>query len=587
MRIKGNLTSLAVLFFICLAVRGVSQTLSASYLDSLDYEGLLTEFDRFEGNFDNQQIIAREYLERARLVNDTIKIARGFDRLARLFDPATNIIYADSIIRITSNSGNKTYPALAYIIKGFEYNKIGDIINSTKNLFRAYDLSIDKKNVPQQLFILHLLIVNQSKWGDKKKALALQRKRHAILMSPDYIESLKASMRSGANIDINQLLINDQILSYGNFFICFNNLKNRDSSEFYLEKLKSNINDYHWVGRSNFLEFVQEAEVELSYLKGDYSRTKYLARKVLIDDNNSLSADSKLNLFQLLGSSEYILGNRTVGIENLKKADSLIDTGEVLIEPKHRNIYLTFNSFSEESNDLEGQISSLNKIIKIDSLLAVYHTHFEPNLVREIDVSLLINKKEALIESLNEENLRSKKTNLWIGLILVFTCGLLAYYFYQQKVYKRRFKKLIKRVDNPVFEDEPKYSYELSSSIIGSILDKLKLFENSNGFLDHDLSLHSLANRFETNPNYLSRVINAKIGKNFSRYINDLRIDYAMKYLLSDPKMRKYTIKAIAEECGYKSGESFSKAFYKQNGIYPSYYIKQLEKNESGINSKS
>ena len=42
--------------------------------------------------------------------------------------------------------------------------------------------------------------------------------------------------------------------------------------------------------------------------------------------------------------------------------------------------------------------------------------------------------------------------------------------------------------------------------------------------------------------------------------------------------MRKYTIKAIAAECGYKNAESFSKAFYKINGIYPSYYIKKIEK---------
>ena len=71
-----------------------------------------------------------------------------------------------------------------------------------------------------------------------------------------------------------------------------------------------------------------------------------------------------------------------------------------------------------------------------------------------------------------------------------------------------------------------------------------------------------------------------KMGKNFSQYINDLRIDYAMNHLLQDAKMRKYTIKAIAEECGYRNSESFSKAFFKRNGIYPSYYIKQLEKNK-------
>ena len=35
---------------------------------------------------------------------------------------------------------------------------------------------------------------------------------------------------------------------------------------------------------------------------------------------------------------------------------------------------------------------------------------------------------------------------------------------------------------------------------------------------------------------------------------------------------------AIAQEVGFNNSESFSKAFYKKTGIYPSYFIKQLEK---------
>lgn len=64
---------------------------------------------------------------------------------------------------------------------------------------------------------------------------------------------------------------------------------------------------------------------------------------------------------------------------------------------------------------------------------------------------------------------------------------------------------------------------------------------------------------------------------NFASYIKDHRITYSAKELRKSAKLRKYSIRGIAEECGFKTAESFSKAFYEKYGIYPSYFIKQLE----------
>jgi len=117
----------------------------------------------------------------------------------------------------------------------------------------------------------------------------------------------------------------------------------------------------------------------------------------------------------------------------------------------------------------------------------------------------------------------------------------------------------------------------ISPEIIASILARLKVFEAEKEYLSQHVSLNEMAKDFETNSTYLSKIINLKKGKNFSQYINDLRIDYAVEELKENTTFRKYTIKAIANECGFKSAESFSKSFYKKHGIYPSYYLKQLE----------
>ncbi|WP_339845855.1 helix-turn-helix domain-containing protein [uncultured Dokdonia sp.] len=110
------------------------------------------------------------------------------------------------------------------------------------------------------------------------------------------------------------------------------------------------------------------------------------------------------------------------------------------------------------------------------------------------------------------------------------------------------------------------------------ILDGLKKLEEQHYFLHPACSAPNVAKRIKTNTTYLSKVINAQFGKNFSTYINDLRINYAIKRLKQDPKFRNYTISSIATELGYKSADSFTKYFKKDTGLLPSFYIKKLNK---------
>jgi AraC-like DNA-binding protein len=90
----------------------------------------------------------------------------------------------------------------------------------------------------------------------------------------------------------------------------------------------------------------------------------------------------------------------------------------------------------------------------------------------------------------------------------------------------------------------------------------LTVFEKDQNYLLSNLKLNNLAKQFETNSSYLSKTINHYKGKNFSQYLNDLRIDFAIKKLKEDKKFRKYTIKAISEDVGFSNSESFAKAFY-------------------------
>jgi len=126
-------------------------------------------------------------------------------------------------------------------------------------------------------------------------------------------------------------------------------------------------------------------------------------------------------------------------------------------------------------------------------------------------------------------------------------------------------------------KEEPKSTpLQINDAIILNVMDKLSDFENKKSFLKH-VTLHSLAKKLQTNPKYLSKIINIHYEKNFSSYINDLRINYLLKELKTNHSLKTLTIKALAKKLGFGSTEAFSKTFKKHTGVNPSSYLNSLQ----------
>lgn len=117
---------------------------------------------------------------------------------------------------------------------------------------------------------------------------------------------------------------------------------------------------------------------------------------------------------------------------------------------------------------------------------------------------------------------------------------------------------------------------EIPENVILDIMDKLSDFEQSKGFLKKT-TLQSLAKKLDTNPKYLSKIINSYYEKNFSTYINELRIQYLLKELNSNETFHTLTIKTLAKKTGFGSTEAFTKAFKKHTGVNPSNYLQTLK----------
>ena len=102
------------------------------------------------------------------------------------------------------------------------------------------------------------------------------------------------------------------------------------------------------------------------------------------------------------------------------------------------------------------------------------------------------------------------------------------------------------------------------------ILDKVTEMAEMN-FSDSELSISSIAEELGYNSKYLSHLFKGKMGINFSEYLRDMRIKYAVT--LFDHGID--SVKNVAFLSGYKDPLYFSSVFKSVVGKSPKEYIKK------------
>jgi AraC-like DNA-binding protein len=110
------------------------------------------------------------------------------------------------------------------------------------------------------------------------------------------------------------------------------------------------------------------------------------------------------------------------------------------------------------------------------------------------------------------------------------------------------------------------------------MFDKLKgRIINEQLFLDANLSRNQLLQDFHIPKNKFSSLFRKYAGTTYSKYINDLRLDYAVKLLKLHPN---YTIDAIAKDCGISSVPVLYQLFSQRYGMTPAEYRSAIKNSE-------
>lgn len=96
-----------------------------------------------------------------------------------------------------------------------------------------------------------------------------------------------------------------------------------------------------------------------------------------------------------------------------------------------------------------------------------------------------------------------------------------------------------------------------------------------NRFLSKDLSIEFVTKEVKSNRDYVSKAVNMCTGMDFTTWINNLRIDYAIAAIHKDPTLDLGT---LSEQCGFKSYATFNRNFKRYKGVTPRAFIANINK---------
>ena len=551
-----------VLLFLCSSLNAQNN------LDSLknkSYKELHSLFFKTK-NYEQKELISSFYLRKAKKENNIREASIGYEKKHHLYgNTKKGMIYADSLIIFSLKDNNFLAATNTLIGLGSYYYNKKNIKKSLDYYLKAREYA-DNKSVYNKInYSLGLIKTRLGKHREAlnifKEVLSYREKNYEERKNlKGYYKYPKSSVLSSKYAVANSYK-DLNLLDSASYF---NKIGMKESAEIKKYGL------YHlFVLNQGTVDYLNKSyKVAIDSLK---IAEKYFRRKKDVYNYAETS--------YYLGESYLKINNTKEAIFYFKKVDSAFNVSPILL-PITRNSFEHLINHYKNKKDLRKQLKYLVQLKKMDSVYLAYGTYSNNKFLKEYDLPLIIGETKK-INALLEK--RRQFLNNVIGAITVVLIGvlsLLVFQYRRRKLYKARFNEIVNTETHPATNELKKVIEELtiSKEIVSEILTALDQFERNKNYLNSAITLQSLAKEFNTNANYLSKVINHYKNGSYSKYVTGLRIQFAIDQLKTNNTFRKYTIKAIAKEVGFNNPESFSKAFYAKTGIKPSYFIKELEK---------
>lgn len=548
-------TSLSLLFLI------MTSSCNKSKKDAItkDYRQLHTLYSKAT-SIKEKLNYCTIFLKKAKQEENAKMILAGYRMFSVTHTDENVLVYSDSIIALTKGNSTKHYPAIAFEKKGdFYYHK------------RAYKHALDnyvqfaqyaRKHQQQEMVsnANYNIGVIKRRTGNYKEALALYHDNYTYIKQHRDSVTIRTYLNSITAI---ANVYND--MGIGDSASYFNKLGYKEAI-----RLKNERFQYHFALNQGISEYhKQRFKIAIDSIE------KYIPHFENLNDYDKLSF-----AYYYIGETYWELGKKEKAMRYFKKVDTTFQKTNSLF-PLLQKAYIRLDTYYKEQDDMEQQNHNLNRYITVDSVINSGDLYLSKVIYRDYEIPKLHAEKKIILSEKQQQQNRFKK--IVIALVILVFLVLIGFsvQYKKRKTAQRRFQEVIKSKKSNGTKNKPQETAKtlaIPSEIIEEIVSKLDVFEKENGFISNEITLNFLAKELNTNPNYLSKIVNHVKQCSFSNYINNLRVEYAIEQLKSNPTYIKYTIKAIASEVGFNNVQSFSKAFSNSKGINPSYFIRELKK---------
>lgn len=224
--------------------------------------------------------------------------------------------------------------------------------------------------------------------------------------------------------------------------------------------------------------------------------------------------------------------------------------------------------FFKEFHAVSDSIFNVEREESINHLRIQYEAERQENMLRKQEIDFVKQRR------------RLHVTLLILLLLMVISVSIYILYRRKDRLYRQiviqqheflqKEKRMAAQIQPPSPETEKNGHDEDLFGKIEYLMQTEHLYRQ-NGF-----SIENLAEKIGINRTYLSRAINRSAGKSFSSYINDYRINEAVRRL-SDIN-EDIPLKALATSLGYNHIQTFYTSFQNSIGMPPAQYRKRLVK---------
>lgn len=340
---------------------------------------------------------------------------------------------------------------------------------------------------------------------------------------------------------------------------------------------------------SQYKPYFISSEGTIAYYKKDYVQAILKLSEAIKLYNDQWPHNTEV---YYLGLSYWHTGKQSLAIKYLEEIDKHYNKTKKL-DPQFRSAYEILIKYYKEAGNTAKQLEYIDKLMFLDRSYEKNYKYLYQRIVKEYDTKKLVAEKNRIENTLQNQRI------IFTGLIITLVIGFIFFGFriYREKqTYKKRFEEILAQYSEETiavpavsalgstdFNKKQKFDYDFYNKIAGlnplfveGILKQLEIFESEHKFLDSQVSQKSLSEEMGTNSTYFSKIINTYKGKNFTLYINDLRLEYIIDHLKTDVKYINMDVKELASIAGFSSTENFSDNFRRKFDMKPSVFIKMM-----------